>query len=183
MDRLELASVPADTPLPLALTKFRMNTRALVVRRPVGGHFLLTASDIASGINDAIDAKRDPAKVTVGEIEPIEPVRHVAAPSSLRGMPTNSRMITSLERDAFGSVFHAAPQDTGHRLYSIQYADDEKAIVVTASERYGAELGETTTICRCVGNPVHTFEQRQLVEPDKCNKPHGVPVTCSQADR
>lgn len=182
MDRIELASVPGNMPLPLALTKFKANTRALVVHRPVGEPFLLTASDIAAGINDALDANRDPGSVTVAEIEPSVAVRRVAAPPSLAGVFANSRMITSPERDAFESVFHAAPQDADHRLYTIQYVDNQKAIVVTASERYGAELGETTTICRCVGNPVHTFEKRQLVEPDKCNKPHGVAVVCSQAD-
>jgi hypothetical protein len=179
MDRVELTSVPANMPLPQALTKFRKETRALVVRQGSKG-YLLTASDIANGINNAIEIDLNPALVTVGDIATQMLARQVVAPALPGDMRSASRSFSTQEVTAFRTAFSRGALGNLH-LYTIQRIDDLTAIVVTSSERFGAELGETTTICRCVGNPVHTFEKRQLVDPDKCNKPHRVAVVCSQA--
>jgi hypothetical protein len=181
MDRLELASVPAELPLPEALKKFRPNTRALVVRHG-GKGYLLTASDIANGMNSAVDIDYDPALVTVGDIATQMLARQVPAPA-LPAAHTRSasRSFSSQESAAFTKAFDPVIIGASPQLYTIQHLGDATAIVVTSSERLRAELGETTTICRCVGPKVHTFEKRQLVDPDKCNKPHRVAVVCTRA--
>jgi hypothetical protein len=53
----------------------------------------------------------------------------------------------------------------------------ETAAVITAPETY-FQVGQGVTICTCVGNPVHRFNQRELRIRGKCNKPHGVIVNC-----
>ena len=81
------------------------------------------------------------------------------------------------ERQHFEAAFHNEDQ-----RYVIQHMDDDQAVVVTASERFAADLNSSVVVCTCAGFPMHSFEQQELRDPDKCNNPHGVPVTCKRMD-
>lgn len=191
MQRLALALVPTDMPLDRALTSFRTNTRGLVVENS-GRSYLVTASDIADAWNAAVDAGEDPVTVPIGRIHPRHlfvagsplPLRH----NLLGGLPIlteNGRYnlagrlptLTEHETTHFLNVFQGEdPQ------YTVQDIGSDAAIVVTSSEVFADGLQSSVIMCTCVGNPVHRFEHRQLVDPRKCNKPHAVAVNCRMID-
>jgi hypothetical protein len=183
MDRLVLASVPFDMPVPQALQSIRPRTRAIVVTGPHRAR-LVTAGDIMEASNIALDADRDPASVKVGEVVSA----HVPIKALPLALPRNFKLagefgraqfpqLTLEERMHFESAFKESIESSDTR-YIIQHLGPDAAVVVTASEYFTAELGDNVTICTCVGDPKHSFEPRQLRVPGKCNKPHGVPVTC-----
>lgn len=176
MDRLVLASVSLDVSLEKALGSIRAGTRAIVVIRPEGP-LLLTAGDIMAACNAALDSGHDPEKVKVGEVVPAHaPVK--AAPDPLpQGVDMASQVLTNAEREHFERAF-----DQDDQRYLIQYVAADMAVVVTASENFKRDLSSSFTICTCAGDPKHSFEQRQLVTPGICNKPHGAKVTCRTVD-
>jgi hypothetical protein len=188
MRRIILSSVPPETPLPEALESIHPKTRALVVARPAGDSNVVTAGDIMEEINRALDSGRDPASVHVDKVVPkARPTK--ASPVSFPpdvDLPPNLNFaeqnidpfllvdtITTAERNFFESAFKADDQ-----RYVVQHLGPDWAIVVTASELGARKLCTNLTICTCVGEPKHTFEPGQLVEPGKCNKPHAVKVNC-----
>jgi hypothetical protein len=73
-------------------------------------------------------------------------------------------------------------KDGDKRLrYVVEEIGPEGAVIVTSSELLAGHLSKSLTICKCAGEPVHSFEPDQVRVPGVCNKPHGKPVTCSQA--
>jgi hypothetical protein len=185
MERVVLARVPFDMPLSEALRCVRAGTRAVVVSRhdnPV----LVTAGDIMAAMNAALDANKNPVSIRIGDIVPvpadtkpfprplnIAPPLNLNLPEAGVPMPHLPRK-SGLERSHFETVFR--DQDTH---YAIQHLDSGLAVVVTASEHLAMDLGSSVTICSCEGDPVHSFERRQLVKPGICNKPHAKRVTCT----
>jgi hypothetical protein len=175
MDRLILACVPADTPLLEALKKIRPNTRAVVVRRS-DRSLLVTAGDIMSLCNDLVDLGADLSKATVGIIRPVQTsvVPKSPMPAGLASMRGMAPEMKKAEQKHFDAAF----KERNDGRYSIQETSDDEALVVTASELFKGQLNRSYTRCTCVGDPVHSFEQEDLEVPGKCNKPHGVDVSC-----
>ena len=178
MDRIVLASVPCKTSLPEALARIHPKTRAIVVVGH-GRARLVTAGDIMSAINDALDAGRNPADVNVGQVIPAQVSPNASksfpVPAGFALCPVGSRIgMTSGEMTKFHDIF--AGFDNRH---IIEQVGDDSATVVTASERFAADLGQTMIICVCEGDPKHSFEPAQLRVPGTCNKPHAVKVTCN----
>ncbi len=174
MDRLELARVPDKTSLRSALAKIRPGTRAVVVTG-ANGHRIVTAGEILAACNDAVDAGRDPASIPVAEA--------VAATGPEVAAESRDLLDKRSVLDArIGGDDRAAAKRGGpalNHLFSITGVTHDAAVVVTASGRFAANLSGNLEICTCDGDPVHSFERRDLVVPGRCNKPHGVPVTCS----
>lgn len=183
MDRLLLACVPFDTPLPGVFDRFRDSTRALVVSGKPGGDFVVTATDIAERMNVAADAGIDLANVRIGDVKAELPLEPIGWPSPLDGMPAAAAAtyLADFERKVFGDLFERGYRATRSEswLYSVRRVSEDTAIVVTASERFAGEFRGNTVICRCAGDPVHTFDRRDLKDPSVCNKPHRKPITCS----
>jgi len=190
MDRLVLASVPFDLPLPDAFISMRADTSAVVVDGP-GRPRLVSAGDMMEARNDAVDEGRDPATIRIGDVASrLLPTKAAPAALPLR-VPAGSEFggkfsgagIMPDERSHFESAFRKAPRlphgPDGDENYLVQQITPDFAVVVTASERFAATLGASTMICTCAGDPVHTFEPRQLRVPGTCNKPHAKPVTCT----
>ncbi len=179
MERIVLARVAHDTSLTDALKKFRPKTRAIVVTSP-DGSYLLTAGDLMDASNDAVDAQQDPAKVPVSRaVSRHTPITFQLLQASRVIASVGPGNITDDERERFKGAFDSEGFD---RRYLIEQVGSDAAVVVTASERFAHELGGSVVVCTCAGDPVHTFEQRQLKVPGKCNKPHGVDVTCAQVE-
>ena len=189
MDWLVLASVPFDMPLPDAFVSMRANTSAVVVDGP-GGPRLVSAGDMMEARNAAVDEGRNPAAIRIGDIAsrllpteaPVTRRDRLSAGGEFGRMFSDGGM-TPGERSQFESAFRKAPQPPhgpdGDENYLVQQITPDFAVVVTASERFAATLGASTMICTCAGDPVHTFEPRQLRVPGTCNKPHAKPVTCT----
>jgi hypothetical protein len=193
VDRLRLAAIPAETPLKGVLAMLLPGTRAAVITGD-GAPRLVTAGDILAACNRASDDE-NLAGVKVGTVfhthspmrVPKPAVKYVSIASSagrvpefvpanisLLGQATIVGGLGTEERLYFESVF----EGDDHR-YAIQHVDGNVAVVVTASERFAADLGESVVICSCIGPTVHSFEKRDLVIPGKCNMLHGVAVNCS----
>jgi hypothetical protein len=176
MRRIVLASVPSDMSLPEALERIHSGTRAVVVDDSDGGR-LVTAGDIMAASNAALDAGRKPEDVKVGSVvssharttAPLLP-HSFNIPAGVGGIPD----LTQQEHNHFGTAFNASVD----KRYVVQHLSADAALVVTASELFAVDLADNVTICTCAGDPKHSFEPRQLRVPGKCNKPHGVPVTC-----
>src|ERR1700737_3764376 len=164
MDRIVLASVPSKTSLPEALARIHSKTRAIVVVGD-GRARLVTAGDIMSAINDALDSGRSPADVDVGQVIPAQVPPKARKSFPVRGGvalgPVGSRIaITSGERTQFNDIF------TGYDdRHFIEQVGDDTATVVTASEGFAADLGKSVVICVCEGDPKHSFEPAQLRVP------------------
>lgn len=169
MDVVRLNRLSAQASLVEALAGLRKGTQAIVVDDE-DGPYLVLADDIMKACNDAADSGKDPAST---------PIAIARRKDARVEMPT-------IPMEAFEEAFHKgllsdfekafepfAPNDV---RYAVRGIDDETAFVVTASE--GLKLGQSVTICTCVGNPVHRFNQSQLRVSGKCNMPHGVAVTC-----
>ena len=172
MDRLVLACIPADTPLLDALGKMRPKTRAIVVKGSDGPPVLVTAGNIMSMCNDLSDQNVDLAKIKVEIFRPVHtPLLVPNYPNDLRSFAGPS--LNNDERKHFEEIFRQKDE-----RYIIQGIRGDAAVVVTASEAFAYQLNRSYTRCTCVGDPVHSFEQEDLVEIGKCNKPHAVKVTC-----
>lgn len=181
MDELVLALVSAKTSLPHALESIRPGTRALVVHSPDRPPLLVTAGDIMAAMNEAVEHDYDPFDIPISTVTPAHtPMR---APKQSRGRDSAHSfgaataiavMATPVVKTDYLKIFGQHDD-----RYAIHEFNGDTARVVTASERFAAELNTAITICRCTGKPVHAFEPRQLVNPGVCNKPHAVPVVCS----
>jgi hypothetical protein len=139
--------------------------------------------------NAAVDDGTDPAHIKIGHVEsrltPTKPPP-VALPVHI---PLGGELgtivgfhITAHERSHFEQAFQDAPltahQPALNENYLIQDITSDAAVVVTASEAFSVVLKASFEICSCEGDPVHTFEPRQLKVKGVCNKPHAKPVTC-----
>jgi len=181
MDTLQLAVVSAETLLPQALNRIRKGTRALVVQSPERPPLMVTAGDIMATWNNALDHQRNPREVQVGTVIPTRwPTR---VPMNSPGSVPPTQFSAGVVVEVLGAppplIEYEGFFDQNDDRYAIHQIIGDTATVVTASERYTADLSTAITICRCIGNPVHTFEPRQLVNPNVCNKPHGASVVCT----
>ena len=165
MDFVRLNRVPAHASLVEALDRFRTGTRAVVVEGK-DGPYLVTANDIIEACNAAADSGKDPASTPVA-VAPQAGVRVEMPKIPMEAFEKNLR--SNFEREF-------APFVPGDLRYTLRRIDDETDFIVTASETL--QLGQSITICTCVGNPVHRFTQDKLKVPGKCNMPHGVAVNC-----
>lgn len=193
MDRLLLACVPFDMPLPDSFDKFESGTRALVVRGKPGGDFIVTVSGITDRMNAIADTGFDPATARIGDIRPDPALRSVDWPSGLDSAPAaaSTSVLSDVERRLFHDHFERAYVATRSyssgpgsragrepRLYSLRHIAENSALVVTASEHHAMDFRGGVVICRCEGDPVHTFDRRELKDPKICNKPHRKRVKC-----
>lgn len=181
MDTLKLAVVSAETLLPQSLNRILKGTRALVVQSPERPPLMVTAGDIMSTWNDALDNQRDPREIQVGTVIPTRwPTR---VPRNSPGSVPPTQFSAGVVIEVLGAppplIEYEKFFDLNDDRYAIHQIIGDIATVVTASERYTVDLSTAITICRCTGIPMHTFEPRQLVNPGVCNKPHGAPVTCT----
>jgi hypothetical protein len=165
MDFVRLNRVPAHVSLVEALARLRAGTRAVVVDDK-DGPYLVMADDIMEACNEAADSRKDPAST------PIAVARKTGIRVETPKVPMEA--FKKRLRSHFKEVFdYVAPDDV---RYTHRRLDSETDFIVAASATL--QLGQSITICSCVGNPVHRFNQDQLKVPGKCNKPHGVAVTC-----
>lgn len=178
MDVLTVSLAPGDTPLSDALSRIRPGTRALVVHRKDAPPLLITAGDIMAAINDALDGGQKPKKIPLHTVSPIHTpmiAPGYAGPIRLAGpLPLG---IARSDAQRFLTGYQAFFDENDNR-YAIHEVGADTALVVTASERVAADLSSAVIICKCAGDPVHTFEPRQLINPGVCNKPHRKKVTC-----
>jgi hypothetical protein len=181
MDRIILATVPSTASLPEALASIHPNTRAIVV---VGseGALLVTAGDIMSAMNDALDSDRKPKDVKVGQVilaqAPLKTLKSFPLRVGVDFGPVGSRVgVTYDETPQFETFF----ADNDHR-HIVEQIGPDTATVVTASERFAGDLGKSVIICVCAGDPKHSFEPDQVRVPGTCNKPHAKKVTCGEAN-
>jgi hypothetical protein len=166
MDFVRLNRVSADTSLVEALGRLRAGTQAVLVDDE-DGPYIVKADDIMEACNEAVDSGKDPASTPVGVARKTgRPVEMPAVP--LEAFEKELRHYFELEFEPF------ALNDV---RYTVRRFDDNTHFIATASE--ALELGQSVTICTCVGYPVHYFNQSKLRVPGKCNKPHGVAVTCT----
>jgi hypothetical protein len=183
MQRVVLGSVKPTLSLPEALDKIRAGTRAVVVSDGHGSR-VVTAGDIFEAMNDALDAGKDPKSIEIGDVMPTLLRVALRAPSIAAtdrfGPPGSWPPLTLPEEDHFRSILMT--KDGDHRpRYVVEEIGPEGAVIVTSSELFAGHLAKSLTICKCAGEPVHSFEPDQVWLPGVCNKPHGKPVTCGQA--
>jgi hypothetical protein len=181
MAKLELALVLGTTSLTEALRAIRPGTRALVVAAENREPLLVTAGDIMSAQNDAVDAQCDPEDVQVATVIPARMPAYSAklemqlAAGSRHAFDRDGVEPTGTRRLSYDALFKQKDE-----RYAIDGFRSDSALIVTASKRFMLDLNKALVICRCSGTPVHTFEPQQLVTPNVCNKPHAAPVHCSQ---
>jgi hypothetical protein len=148
------------------------------------GSRVITAGDIFEAMNDALDAGKDPKSIEVGEVKPTLSRVALGAPPITEtdrfGPPGSWPSLTFPEKDRLGPLLMAKDDDKKHR-YLVEEIGPEGAVIVTSSEAFAGHLAKSLTICKCAGEPVHSFEPDQIRVPGVCSKPHGKPVTCSQA--
>jgi len=183
MQRIVLGRVKPTLSLPQALDKIKAGTRAVVVGDGHGSR-VVTAGDIFEAMNEALDAGKDPKSVEIGEVKPTLPRVALGAPpittTDRFGPPGSRPSLTLPEEDRFRSLLMA--KDGGKEpRYLVEEIGPEGAVIVTSSEAFAGHLAKSLTICKCAGEPIHSFEPDQVRVPGVCNRPHGKPVTCSQA--
>lgn len=183
MQRIVLGSVKPTLSLPEALGKIRTGTRAVVVSDGHGSR-VVTAGDIFDAMNDALDVGKDPKSIEVGEVKPTLLRVALEAPpitaTDRFGPPGSWPPLTFPEENHFRLLLMAKEGDKRQR-YVVEEIGPEGAVVVTSSEDFAGHLAKSLTICKCAGEPVHSFEPDQVRVPGVCNKPHGKRVTCGQA--
>jgi hypothetical protein len=165
MDFVRLNRVPAETSLVEAFERLQPGKRAVVVGEEEAP-YLVTADDLMEACNKAVENNENPA------LTPVTAARGRGAVIETSSVPMEA-FEKSLRRH-FEHVFRPFAVDDDR--FTVRRIDDGSSFVVTASEFL--QLGQSITICTCVGNPVHRFNQAQLRVPGKCNMPHGVKVTC-----
>jgi hypothetical protein len=163
--RLRLSHVPADTSLVAALDRLLAGTRAVVVDDKKGPR-LVTADDIMEACNTAADSGKDPASI------PVTVALKAGAQVEMPEIPLEA-FERELRHDFERKFAPFVPDDV---RYTMRRIDDETDFIVTASETL--QLGQSITICTCVGNPVHRFNKDRQTTPGKCIMPHGATTTC-----
>lgn len=182
MQRIILGHVkPSDSVTDALNNMLGTGTRAVVVSDGHGSR-IVTAGDIFDAMNDAIDAGRDPKKIEVGEVKPSLLRVALQSPPILAmnrfGLPGSQPPMTLQEEIHFRSILKT---HSGHDQYVVEEIGPEGAAIVTSSEAFAGHLSKSLMICKCSGEPVHTFEPDQVRVAGVCNKPHGKPVTCGLA--
>jgi hypothetical protein len=197
MDYAFVARVSPKASLIEVLEGIRPGTSSVVVAD--NDPYLVTADDIMEACNEIADKGGQPEAAPISFIRRkgvrVHPPRK--PPSSFVGggwggivdhfraifqpfAPNDERYVIlprtfEWARDIYTNAFPTFP----NRLTrdEITRFAAETAAVITASETY-FQVGQGVTICTCVGNPVHRYNQKELRIPGKCNKPHGVIVKC-----
>jgi hypothetical protein len=182
MDQITLAVVSDETTVTQALNSFRKGSRGLVVRSQTHQPLLWTARDLLHSCNSIVDSGGDPGKVQLRYLSPTRVPVLAVGYTALRPMLSKHFSVLGPNRpvnlDDYGRLFDAYDENYDER-YAIHQIQGDSAIVVTASERFTSSLNKSSIICKCVGDPIHRFEQSELVNPLVCNKPHGVAVSCT----
>jgi hypothetical protein len=183
MQRIVLANVKPTSSLPEALDRMQPGTRAVVVSDGHGSR-IITAGDIFEAINDALDAGKNPEDIQVAEVKPTLLRIALEAPgigvTDRFGRPGSLPSLALTEQNHFRSILMMDSRKRRQR-YIVEEIGPESTAIITSSDTFARGLAKSVTICKCAGDPVHSFEPDQVRVAGVCNKPHGSKVTCDQA--
>jgi hypothetical protein len=189
VDAVLLSRVSPKASLVEALDRIRSGTGGVVVDGDEGPH-IVTADAILAAWNKAVDSHpaKNPDAVEVGTI-PWEG-RRVPTPSLPRSeaagieghihgaLRENEAAGPRIPLEQFGETrwrLEAHFRPFGTDSYAVRPLRKRSALVFTAPES-PFKLGQSVTICACVGDPVHRFRQNGAAKPVKCIMPHGVGI-------
>jgi hypothetical protein len=178
--KVELVLMQPTVSLARALKSIRTGTRALMVDG-ASGPKLLTVADILSAANHALESGRQPSDLSLGDV-----IAEKLLPQN--GSRTVGDSLTSVHSHSLADatiVGHVVADMLSDRTpirsrdwtFEMRRRGATSTAVITASERFVAELAMDAVICTCNGEPQHSFEKHQLATPGKCNVPHKRPAT------